>query len=107
MSNDLPANWRDTYRHARLFILDARLLLLLLPMLMYIRTWTLLIVIAAAGTLYYFEKRRGIDIAGSLRLLRSVIVGSNRTIRMHSRMRSSIDYDRVDHASVLRSNDPS
>ena len=88
------ANWRDTYRPARFFLVDARILFLVLPMLLHLRWYTVAPTIGAVAFLYYFEKRRDMDVPSSLRMLRSWLCGPLRPARARAKIRRPVDYDR-------------
>lgn len=90
------ANWRDTYRPARFVVLDGRIALVLLPTLMHFRWYTVALTAAVAAFLYYFERRREMDVASSLRWIRSKLCGRIRYPRAMHKIRRPIDYDRRD-----------
>jgi intracellular multiplication protein IcmT len=91
-------NWRDTYRPARLFFLDARLGFALIVMLLHFVWWTVLSVIIVSGLLFYFEKRKDMSVPSALRWARSYITtavgGALRPSRSDVKMRRLVDFDR-------------
>jgi hypothetical protein len=91
----MPA-WRDTYKPARLFIIDARLLFILLPTLLWVRYYTVLPLLAVIILLFYVERRLEMSIPSALRLVRSTLAGPIRPARSASKLRQLIDYDRTD-----------
>lgn len=106
-SSGVAPNWRDTYRHPRLFIFDARLAFLVLPTLLHVRTYTVALTVCAAILLYYFEKRRSMDVASSLRMIRALAAGTQRPTRGRMKIRLPVDYDRIDRAAAMRAHDRS
>lgn len=86
------ASWRDTYKKPRLFFLDARIAYIIIPVLIHVRPWTLMLVAIVAGVLYYFEIRKGLDIAAAGRGLRWWLVGDHRPARNPARMRTMVDH---------------
>jgi hypothetical protein len=89
----MPA-WRDTYKPARLFVLDARLLFVLLPTLLWVRIYTIVPLLLAAGLLFYVERRLEMSVPSALRAMRSMIAGHRRPALNASKLRYPIDYDR-------------
>lgn len=91
------ANWRDTYRPARFGPFNAwiapMILLSLFP-LFWPRWLSIGATIAMAVFLYYFEKRRNMDVASAIRLIRSWVAGPERPARSHPKQRMKIDYER-------------
>lgn len=91
------ANWRDSYRPARLWIFNAwlaPLILLTLFPLFWPRWISIVATLAVGAFLYYFEKRRGMDVASALRLVRSWAAGNARPARSGPKRRFRIDYER-------------
>ena len=69
------ANWRDTYRPARFFVIDGRILFLIIPMLIHVRWYTVGPTVVVAAVLFYFEKRRDMDVPSAVRMARSWLAG--------------------------------
>lgn len=88
-------NWRDTYRPARFFILDARLLFVLIPTLLHLRWYTIALTLVLAGLLYFFEKRQEMQIAGAIRMVRWWMTGESRPAAPRFKRRRMIDYGRI------------
>lgn len=88
------ASWRDTYKKPRLFFIDARIAYIIIPVLVYIRIWTILLVCAVATILYLLEVRRGLDIAAAGRALRWWLAGDYRPARNPARWRTRHAADR-------------
>lgn len=91
------ANWRDTYRPARFWVFNAWLapmILLSLFPLFWPRWLSIGLTVATGAFLYYFEKRRGMDVSSAVRLIRSWVAGSERPARSRPKQRMRIDYGR-------------
>jgi intracellular multiplication protein IcmT len=91
----MPA-WRDSYKPARFFVLDARIILILLPTLIHIRLYTVIPTILIGIVLWYVEKRLEMDISSAARGLRSFLVGEKRPAFSLMKTRYMVDYDRRD-----------
>lgn len=87
------AHWRDTYRPARFFFLDARAGIPLVLTLLHVRYWTVGVSCAVILLFYYLE-RIGIDAMGAARGVRAYLVGKLRPARRYQKTRGRIDYDR-------------
>ncbi len=77
MRNDVYTHWRDSARVPRLFVVDARVALLLALTLFHPRWWTListLVVMVIFGILEYFK----LTIPVALRLGRGYISGKRK-----------------------------
>lgn len=88
-------NWRDTYRPARLFKIDARIILMIIPTLVHLRWYTLLPTVVAAIILFYFEKKREMLVPGAIRMVRHWIAGDVRPAKPRLKYRTRIDHGRV------------
>jgi intracellular multiplication protein IcmT len=87
------AHWRDTYRPARFFFMDARAGIPTLFMLLHVRYWTLAISVVVIVVFYWFE-RVGVDAAGAMRAFRAWVIGDLRPARIFHKIRSTLDYER-------------
>ena len=68
------AHWRDSARHARFFIIDARAAFPLLLFLLHIRVWSF--VLAVMATIFFaLLERYGFTVTVFLRWARSLIAG--------------------------------
>ncbi|MFC4236435.1 IcmT/TraK family protein [Thalassospira xianhensis] len=85
-------NWRNTYLTPKFFIVDARILALILPTLVHFRWYTVVPTIIITIVLYFIEKRLEMDVASALRLIRSTLVGRLRPANTNSK-RGRIDYE--------------
>ena len=88
-------NWRDSYRPARLSIIDARIVLLILPTMVHLRWYTVTVTVIVAAALYYFERRREMLVPGALRMMRFWIAGDIRPARPRTKRRPMLDFGRV------------
>lgn len=88
--------WRDSYKPARFFVLDARILFLAVPTLIHIRFYTVIPTIIVGGVLWFVEKRLEMDIASAIRGVRSMIVGTKRPGVSLMKIRYMVDYDRAE-----------
>jgi hypothetical protein len=95
-------NWRDTYRPSRFFIVDGRISLLVLPMIIHVKWWTVAPTVLVAVTLWYFEKRRDMDVAAAYRMVRTWLCGAHRPAKAPAKRRFRVDYDRRDERLLLR-----
>jgi hypothetical protein len=91
----MPA-WRDSYKPARFIMLDARILFLLVPTLLWIRWYTVIPLFIVALVLFYIERRLEISVPSALRMVRSTFAGRQRPGRSVSKLRRLIDFDRND-----------
>jgi len=83
--------WRDSYRPARLFVIDARIVLLILPTVVHLRWYTILPTLAVAAVLYYFEKRREMLVPGAVRMVRWWMAGDDRPPGPPHKRRGTLD----------------
>ena len=90
------ANWRDSFKPARLSIIDGRVLFMILPTLVHIRLKTILPTLVVAGILFYFEKFRDMDVVSAARMVRSWFAGPVRRGQFRMKIRHPVDYDRFD-----------
>jgi hypothetical protein len=87
------AHWRDTFKPARFFFLDARAGVPIVATLLHVRVWTvtltLLIVIA-----FYILERRGLSVPSAFRAFRAWIIGDARPPLPAHKIRGPIDHAR-------------
>jgi len=88
--------WRDTFRPARFFMIDARVLFIILPTILHFRWYTIMATVLVAGVLYFFEKRQEMQVPGALRMLRWWFIGHDRPARPRLKRRWMIDYAHID-----------
>jgi intracellular multiplication protein IcmT len=86
------ANWRDTFKPARFFPLDARAGLFVVAMLLHIRPWTITLTIVAIAAFWYLE-RLGMDFTSALRGMRSWLAGRIRPAQPEYKHRDPVDWD--------------
>lgn len=86
------ANWRDTYRRPKFWIIDARIALLILPTLFHLRWWTITLVLSVAAILYIAEIRLGLSPEGALRAFRRILAGPIRPALLIDRRRHLRDF---------------
>lgn len=89
------AHWNHSYKPARFFTLDARIMVLIVPTLLHFRYYTVLPVLAVAAILYYVERRMEMSVSSAGRAVRSFLAGRIRPGRVQSKQRQPIDFDRV------------
>jgi hypothetical protein len=89
------ANWRDTYRPARFFVIDGRILFLIIPMLIHVRWYTVGPTVVVAAVLFYFEKRRDMDVPSAVRMARSWLAGPIRRGQYPGKIRYPVDYGKT------------
>lgn len=87
------AHWRNTWKPARFFVMDARSALPLLPTMLHIRLWTLL-VSAAVILLFWWLERQGLTFPSAVRAARSWFAGRFRMARRRQKTRHFVDYGR-------------
>jgi intracellular multiplication protein IcmT len=87
------AHWRDTYRPARFFFMDARAGIPTLMTLLHVRYWTVTIAVLVVIVFYWFE-RLGVDASGAVRAFRAWIIGDLRPARTFHKVRAPVDYER-------------
>ena len=87
------AQWRETYKPARFFMLDARAGVPLLATLLHFRPWTLGISLAVVVVFWLLE-RRGLSVPSALRALRAWAIGDARPRLPAHKLRGRIDYER-------------
>lgn len=87
------AHWRDTYKPARFFIMDARAGVIVVVTLLHVRIWTVALM-AGTITLFWFLERRGFSLPGAFRAFRAWLIGDDRPARRIFKTRAPIDYER-------------
>lgn len=87
------AHWRNTFRPARFFLMDARAGVALLLFLLHIRLWTFILAVAVMLTFWWLE-RIGMNAASAFRAIRAWFAGPLRPARHAHKIRGRIDYDR-------------
>ena len=87
-------HWRNTFKPARFFIIDARASYFVLLFLVYMRIWTALIVFAVFAILFFVE-RLGYDFNSSIRAARQYFAGNIRPSRNRHKETYPVDYDRI------------
>lgn len=87
------AHWRNTWKPARFFMMDARAGIPLLGASLYIRTWTLLL---AAGIVFGFwwMERQGMTFPSAVRAIRCKLTGKLRPAKRRKKIRHPVDYGR-------------
>lgn len=89
------SHWRDTYKPARFFFLDARAGIPVLATLLHVRPWTVGLTALVVIFFWAFE-RRGLSFFSALRALRSWAIGDRRPALGKYKERGMIDYGRND-----------
>lgn len=87
------AHYRNTWKPARFFIMDARSALPLLPAMLYISTWTIGIAISVI-ILFWWLERVGLTFPAAIRASRSWFAGKNRFAQRRQKIRHKVDYGR-------------
>ena len=87
------AHWRDTYKPARFFFVDANAGVVLLLCLLHIKVWTFCTAFAVL-LLFWWLERLGLNFMSAMRALRTWFVGDLRPARPPRMTRGRIDYDR-------------
>jgi intracellular multiplication protein IcmT len=87
------AHWRDSYRQARFFFLDARAGIAVLLVLVHIRPWTIALAVVAIG-LSWWTERIGLGVSGALRAVRDWFAGPIRPALPAHKIRQQVDYGR-------------
>ncbi len=101
MSFGTPLRWRETHRQPLLLIFDARLILLVLLMLFYIRIWTIALTVVTMIVLFFFARKKvGAD--DILRFIRARIAGRRRTAMGMAAERMPVDFGFETAADVER-----
>ena len=83
--------WRETMRPAKFLIFDSRVVLAIIPVLIYMRVWTFALAIISMFVFWWFD-RKGIPADSILRFLRSWIIGKKRSARGLFEERTAIDF---------------
>src|SRR3546814_16132954 len=84
------AHWRDTYRPARFFFMDARAGLPLLGSLLHVRLWKVGLA-GAVLVLFWFLARTGMSFASAARAARSWLAGIASLGRPPPNLRPRVD----------------
>ncbi len=87
------AHWRETYKPARFFTLDARAGVPLIGVCLHARVWTVGLAVTVLIVFYVLE-RRGLTLPAALRGLRAWIIGDRRPALPIHHVRHTIDYER-------------
>jgi intracellular multiplication protein IcmT len=87
------AQWRETYKPARFFMLDARAGIPLLLTALHMRPWTIGVTLGI-NVLFWFLERRGLTVPSAMRAFRAWIVGDLRPPLPNHKIRGTIDYER-------------
>lgn len=87
------AHWRETYKPARFFILDARAGVPLLVTLLHVRPWTVGIS-AVVIVVFVILERRGLSVPAAFRAFRAWIIGDARPPQLAHKIRGGIDHSR-------------
>ena len=88
------SHWRNTFKPARFFMIDARASFFVLLFLLHMRVWTMIALFIVFGILLFVE-RMGYDFASALRALRSSMAGNLRNNKPRNKESFPVDYDRV------------
>lgn len=86
------SHYRNTWKPARLFMVDARVAFLFILAFLHIRLWTLGLACGAALILYILE-RRGLTVTAAGRALRATLVGDHRPAKRPQKIRHKADYE--------------
>lgn len=89
------AHWRETYKPARFFFMDARAGVPVLLTLLHFRVWTVFLTTLWIA-LFWLLERRGLSFQTSLRALRAWMIGDERPRLPLFKERGRIDYERID-----------
>jgi len=87
----MDIHWRNTQKPVRFFFLDARAFAALLFLLVYMRTWTFVLVLSIIMAFWFFE-RRGLTFPAALRAFRSWLLGHRRPANSRRARRRLVDY---------------
>ena len=88
--------WRESYKPARLLIMDARVTALVLLAMLHVRWYTVGPLVLICAVLWFIEKRLEMDVPSALRAIRSWMAGAQRPARPEQKRRGRVDYDRID-----------
>lgn len=85
-------HWRNTWRPARFFFLDAKAGVVLLLALLHIRPWTIAL---AAGivSLFWWPERKGLGFPEALKAARAWLAGRDRPPVKRVKLRRRVDYE--------------
>lgn len=87
------AHWRDTYKPARFFMLDARAGVPLIFCALHLQYWTIGIATIVV-LLFWFLERRGLSFSSAFRMFRSEMAGVHRPAKTAHKIRGHVDYAR-------------
>ena len=85
---------RNTYENPKVFIIDARILFMVLVCGLFPRWYTIVPTFIVIIVLWYFEVRKGMTVNASFRYVRSWCAGPLRPARSPSRRMKMVDYQR-------------
>lgn len=91
----LRSSPRNTYENPRIFMIDARILVLFLVCIVHARWYTLGPTVLATLLLVFFEVRLNMAVPSAMRWVRSWLAGSARPNRPPNRRMKSVDYQRI------------
>lgn len=89
------AHWRETYKPARFFILDARAGVPILFTLLHVRIWTVVLTFLIV-IMFVVLERRGLSVPSAIRAFRAWVIGDDRPPKGAHKIRSMIDHSRRD-----------
>ena len=84
-------HWRDTQRSVRFFVLDGRVVVMVLLWLLHVAWWTFFLMIGAIA-FFAFLERRGLRFDAALRAIRAFFAGVNRPAMPPAFKRRLMDY---------------
>lgn len=87
------AHWRDSYKPARFFFMEAKAGVPILATLLHFRFYTVIPTLIWV-VLFWFLERRGLNFTTAFRAFRAWIIGDLRPARNVFKTRARIDYDR-------------
>ena len=87
------AHWRDTYKPARFFMLDARAGVPIILCALHIRPWTIGIALLVV-ILFWVLERRGLSFQSAFRAFRAELAGNHRPALGTTKIRGHVDYSR-------------
>jgi len=89
------AHWRDTFKPARFFFMDAKAGIPILATLLHFRIYTVALTVLWIAIFWVLE-RRGLSFWAALRGFRAWLIGDLRPARGVFKVRGKIDYERVE-----------
>lgn len=87
------AHWRDTFKPARFFFLDARAGIPIVVTLLHVRVWTVVLTVVIVS-IFVFLERRGLSVPSAFRAFRAWIIGDARPALAAHKIRGMIDHSR-------------